>query len=225
LVTVKRREREKEKRKRTILRAAKQLFFKKGFKSVTVESIARQAKLSKGAVYLYFKSKEEIYTQILLTDVEKFNENVIDVFKMGGTATNMLFNFSDIYINFFLNERELFRIFMTFMLHTTDLNFSDEMNREMIRATNKTIEVVDRILMHGLDTGEYSSKNDIIQLRNVVWGLLNGIISLHLFAGKESTREERIRSHVTEGLKVFNEGLKNPIAIRVIPEDNERRLL
>jgi hypothetical protein len=84
------------------------------------------------------------------------------------------------------------------------------MNREMIRETNKTIEVVDRILKHGLDTGEYSSKNDIVKVRNVVWGLLNGIISLHLFAGKESTREKRIRSHVTGGLKVFIEGLKVP---------------
>jgi AcrR family transcriptional regulator len=208
LVTVKRREKEKEQRKRTILKAAQKLFFKKGFKAVTVENIAKQAKLSKGAVYLYFKSKEEIYAQILLNDIEKFNEKVFDVVETGGTATIMMFNFSDIYIDFFLNERELFRILMTFMIHTDDLNFSAEMNRQMIRATNKTIEVLDRILKHGLDAGEYSQKNDIIKVRNVVWGLLNGIISLHLFTGKEATREMRIRSHVSEGLKVFIEGLK-----------------
>jgi AcrR family transcriptional regulator len=210
LVTVRRREKEKVQRKRAILRAAQQLFFKKGFKSVTVASIAKQAKLSKGAVYLYFKSKEEIYAQILLSDIEKFNEKVFDVVETDGTATSMMFNFSDIYIDFFLNQRELFRILMTYMLHTDDLNFSADMNRQMIQETNKTIEVVDRILKHGSDTGEYSSKNDIIKIRNVVWGLLNGIISLHLFAGKESTREERIRSHVSEGLKVFIEGLKVP---------------
>jgi AcrR family transcriptional regulator len=208
LITTKRREKEKEQRKRTILRAAQQLFFKKGFKSVTVESIAKQAKLSKGAVYLYFKSKEEIYARILLNDIEKFNKQVFNVVETNGTATSMIFNFSDIYIGFFLNERELFRILMTFMLHTDDLNFSAEMNRQMIRATNKTIEVVDKILKHGFDTGEFSRKNDITKVRNVVWGLLNGIISLHLFAGKEATREMRIRSHVSEGLKVFIEGLK-----------------
>jgi hypothetical protein len=47
--------------------------------------------------------------------------------------------------------------------------------------------------------------------RNVVWGLLNGIISLHLFVGKESTREKRIRSNVREGLDVFINGLKAPV--------------
>lgn len=210
MITVRRREKEKEQRKRTILKAAQKLFFKKGFKSVTIESIAKQAKLSKGAVYLYFKSKEEIYAQILLNDIEKFNKKVFDVVETDGTATNMMFKFSDIYIDFFLNERELFRILMTFMLHTDDLNFSPEMNKQMIRATNNTIEVVDRILKHGLDTSEYSRKNDIVKVRNVIWGLLNGIISLHLFAGKESTREERIRSHINEGLVVFIEGLKQP---------------
>ncbi|MBN2515327.1 MAG: TetR/AcrR family transcriptional regulator [Deltaproteobacteria bacterium] len=208
MITVKRREKEKEKRKKTILRAAQLLLFKKGFKSVTVESIAKQAKLSKGAVYLYFKSKEEIYAQILLNDIEKFNKKVFDVVEIDGTATNMMFNFSDIYIDFFLNERELFRILMTFMLHTDDLNFSAEMNSQMIQETNRTIEVVDRILKQGFDTGEFSCKNDIIKVRNVVWGLLNGIISLHLFTGKEITREVRIRSHISEGLKVFIEGLK-----------------
>jgi AcrR family transcriptional regulator len=37
----KRRSREKENRKSAILKAARKLFFEKGFKSVTVESIAR----------------------------------------------------------------------------------------------------------------------------------------------------------------------------------------
>ena len=73
-----RRIREKENRKSAILKAARKLFFEKGFKSVTVESIARKAELSKGAVYLYFKSKDEIYSQILLDDIDKFHKKVAD---------------------------------------------------------------------------------------------------------------------------------------------------
>ncbi|MFH2076862.1 MAG: helix-turn-helix domain-containing protein, partial [Pseudomonadota bacterium] len=63
-----RRKRERESRKNAILKAARKLFFEKGFRSVTVESIARKADLSKGSIYLYYSSKEEIYSQILLKD-------------------------------------------------------------------------------------------------------------------------------------------------------------
>jgi len=219
MAPVKRRQKEKEQRKSAILRSAQQLFFKRGFKAVTVESIAKQARLSKGTVYLYFNSKEEIYTHILLNDIENFNRKVVDIVDKGGSASEMLSAFADIYVNFFLNDRELFRILMTFMLHTENLRFSPEMNRHMILATNRTIEIVNRILKHGLMAGEFSRKKDILKGQDIIWGLLNGIISLHLFTGKESTREARIRANVHEGLRIFIEGLKGPV---FVPDESGR---
>ena len=219
MAPVKRRQKEKEQRKSAILRSAQQLFFKRGFKAVTVESIAKQAKLSKGTVYLYFSSKEEIYAHILLNDIENFNRKVVDIVDKGGNASEMLSIFADIYVDFFLNDRELFRILMTFMLHTENLKFSPEMNRHMILATNRTIEIVNRILRHGLMAGEFSRKKDILKGQDIIWGLLNGIISLHLFTGKESTREARIRANVHEGLKIFIEGLKGPV---FVPDESGR---
>jgi len=211
LVTVSRRKKEKEQRKMAILKAAQQLFFKKGYQSVSVESIARKAQISKGTVYLYFNSKEEIYAQILLYDIEKFNKEVSDIIDKGESAADVLRKFSDVYVNFFLNDRELFRILMTFMLQADHLNFSEEMNNHMIRTTNKSVEVVNMILKRGFETGEFCNRKYFIKGRNVVWGLLNGVISLHLFTGKESTRKDRIRYDVKEALGVIIEGLKSPV--------------
>jgi len=64
----KKKEREKENRRNTILKAARRLFFDRGFKAVTVDSIAAKSEISKGSIYLCFESKEEIYTQILIAD-------------------------------------------------------------------------------------------------------------------------------------------------------------
>ncbi|HYA13816.1 MAG TPA: TetR/AcrR family transcriptional regulator, partial [Syntrophales bacterium] len=113
----KRRGREKENRKNTILKAARKLFFERGFKSVTVDSIAKKAELSKGAVYLYFKSKDEIYSQILLSDIDKFHTRISGLLNGGGKASEMLVQLSSIYVDFFLKDRELFRILITFILH------------------------------------------------------------------------------------------------------------
>ena len=203
----KRRRREKENRKSSILKAARQLFFEKGFKSVTVESIARRAELSKGAVYLYFKSKDEIYSQILLDDVDKFHRKIADLFEEGGQASDMLFRLSCTYVDFFLRDRELFRILMTFMLHANHSNLPEDLQRHIIKSTNKAI-IMEKIFQYGIDRGEFSPFINARECRNALWGLLNGIISLYIFVGSESKRDDLIRATVNAGLNTFIKGLK-----------------
>jgi AcrR family transcriptional regulator len=204
-----RREKEKEQRRKAILKAARKLFIKRGYNPVTVANIAKKADLSKGAIYLYFSSKEEICAQILLEEIEKFHQKISNLFKNGKSATAILFDFSNFYINFFLNDRELFRILMNFMLHNNNLNFTDETNSRVIQETNRAISITERIFLYGIDRDEFSlKKEEVRQMRNALWGLLNGVLSLHLFIGRESMREERIRNNIMEGLQVFVEGLK-----------------
>lgn len=203
-----RRRREKEQRRNAILNAARKLFFEKGFKEVTVENIAKRSELSKGSIYLYFKSKEDIYTHILFADIEKFNKKFAHLFQENKTADDLILDFAFIYIDFFLSDRELFRILMTFMLHTQDMHLAESVNEHIIKVTNDTIKVIERILHCGIEQGDFPHDIDVRQSRNAIWGFLNGIISLHLFTGKESTREERIRSTIKESLSIFIKGLK-----------------
>jgi AcrR family transcriptional regulator len=205
----KRRRREKENRKGAILKAARKLFFEKGFKSVTVDSIAKKAELSKGAVYLYFKSKDEIYSQILLNDIDKFHEMVSGLLEGDGKASDMLIQLSSIYVDFFLKDRELFRILITFMLHANHSNLPDDLRYHIIKSTNKTIDVIEQIFRHGIDNGEFSPSINVRQIRNALWGLLNGIVSLYIFIGSESRREELIRSTINASLDIFIKGLKS----------------
>ena len=65
-----RRAREKAHRKKAILLAAKNAFFENGFQATTMEQIAHAAELSKGTVYLYFQSKEELYVSLLKEGLE-----------------------------------------------------------------------------------------------------------------------------------------------------------
>lgn len=203
-----RRKRERENRKNAILKAARKLFFEKGFKPVTVESIARKAELSKGSIYLYFKSKEEIYTQILLNDIDKFHEHFNDLLLNPISASEALLRFSGIYVDLFLNDRELFRILMTFMLHTINMNLPDELNLHIIRTTNRNISILEEIFKYGVERGEFSAMLNLRQNRNAVWGMLNGIISLHLFTGIEDKRAEVIRGTIKAGLEIFIRGLE-----------------
>lgn len=56
-----------EQRRRQLLKAARQLFMKKGYRASTTEAIARKAGLTKGALYFHFKSKEEVLFDLVRT--------------------------------------------------------------------------------------------------------------------------------------------------------------
>jgi TetR/AcrR family transcriptional regulator len=55
-----RREDEKERRRAEILDAAEVLYLKKGWAALTVEQVARSARLSRALVYVYFRDKEDL---------------------------------------------------------------------------------------------------------------------------------------------------------------------
>jgi len=61
-----RKERERERRRQQIMVAAKRVFTNKGFAKATMEDIAKEAELSPGTLYLYFKNKDELYASLSL---------------------------------------------------------------------------------------------------------------------------------------------------------------
>src|SRR5512137_2373811 len=78
-----RREREKRERRDSIIDAAEKIFFAKGFAATTMDEIAEAVELSKGTLYLYFKTKEDIYVDI----VERCLHVLIEEFREAARAS------------------------------------------------------------------------------------------------------------------------------------------
>ena len=203
-----RRGKEKDSRKKLILKSARTLFFKKGFNNVTVDEIAKSSELGKGSIYLYFNSKEEIYAQILLNDIEDFNQQVSVLLNKKKIATDLLVEFSNIYVDFFFNDGELFRILMTYMLQPAKMNLTEKLNSQILTANARSIDVIGKILKLGVSSKEFSANINLKQNQNAIWGLLNGIISLYIFSGSPIKRRERINSTIKLALEVFIKGFK-----------------
>lgn len=202
------RKKSKENRKNTILTAARKLFFDQGFKAVTIDNIAANAEVSKGSIYLCFESKEEIYAQILISDNIALYERIKNFSAKEATASQLLLEFARIYVDYFLNDNELFRILMTFMMQTSQMNLVEKQKDELIRSTNQNIIIISKIIQKGIDSGEFSPISNVRQMQNALWGMLNGIISLYLFTGNPTKRTERIHSTVRNSLNIFIAGLK-----------------
>jgi AcrR family transcriptional regulator len=61
-----RREREKTQTRINIIKAAEKLFLSQGFENTTMEQIANKAQYSKGTIYNYYNSKDELYVAMLI---------------------------------------------------------------------------------------------------------------------------------------------------------------
>ena len=76
-----RKKRERERRRQQIIVAAKRVFSERGFSRATMADIAREAELSPGTLYLYFKNKDELYASLSLRILQYMNIRLEDVKK------------------------------------------------------------------------------------------------------------------------------------------------
>lgn len=79
---------ENDERQNRILDAASQLMIRYGYDKTTVEDVAREAGVSKGAIYLHFRSKEALFEALILREGYRVLEDVLarmDADPEGGT--------------------------------------------------------------------------------------------------------------------------------------------
>jgi len=85
-----RRERERLAHRRLILDAALELFSEKGYQDVSMQEIARRAEFSVGALYSFFRSKEQLYESLVLEMAREHHARLGAVLRRQGEAATVL---------------------------------------------------------------------------------------------------------------------------------------
>ena len=148
-----RRERRKEARPGELLDAALDLFVEKGFAATRVEQVAARAGVSKGTLFLYFPSKDELFKAVVRKNISgHFNEWNNEFEAFGGDTLAML--------TFCMNSW-WDRVGATKASGLTKLMMSEAGNfpdiaafyqHEVIRPGQSLIR---RVLQRGMDRGEF----------------------------------------------------------------------
>ena len=85
------RERRKEARPGELLDAALDLFVEKGFAATRAEEVAARAGVSKGTLFLYFQSKEELFKAVISENIAgRFTEWNAEFDAVDGSSADML---------------------------------------------------------------------------------------------------------------------------------------
>jgi TetR/AcrR family transcriptional regulator len=194
-----RKEREKEQRREMILDAAEKVFFGKGFPASTVDDIAAQAEVSKGTIYLYFKSKEDLLLGIHLRGQERMFGIFREAISGPEPVLVLVTKLGAAYYEFFKTHRNYFRIFQFF----NNPQFHKEASQEMLDLCHeqgqKIWGLVTGLIGRAVKEGAFDPGLDPLQAAIILWSTGTHLMQL-MDAGPEYW-DKRMRIDLEETLR------------------------
>jgi AcrR family transcriptional regulator len=171
-----RKERERERRRQQIIVAAKKVFSEKGFNKATMDDIAREAELSPGTLYLYFKNKEELYASLSLRILQYLRIRVEHVLNSQDLNPEqkldaMIDAMYDVY------EFDPLVIINMFHLQSSETlkNLSDQLIEEIKELSRQSLGGLARIFEEGIRQGVFIDRHPVA-LSDIFWSMFSGVV-------------------------------------------------
>lgn len=206
------RTKEKEIRIQEIERAAKKVFFKKGYQKSSIDEIAKKADISKGTIYLYFKNKEDLYMSLMLPMFREVTrlliefEKTLDANKFKN-AFEFFMEFSNILLKAYEYDPDGFMVFRAFQLGDFSSKVSKETFERLNDVARKNNVIARRCLTKAMDSG-LLPQVDIIKIADVSWGLFLGIMHVELDKLRW-TKKDHIEDTIEYGFTLISKGIQN----------------
>lgn len=117
-------------RRTAIVNAARSVFARKGFDRGIMDAIAKEAGIAKGTVYLYFRSKEEIYRAVLNEDMEFLKKSTLERIEAAKNLEGKIRAFIQARLENAEAMKEIFRIMD---IESAGLSFTRSQYRQWLR--------------------------------------------------------------------------------------------
>jgi TetR/AcrR family transcriptional regulator len=173
--TVVRRQKEQAERRKAILTAAREAFFDKGFMAATMDGIADRCDLAKGTIYLYFKSKEELYVSIMAEGMGLLKKDFHTIRDLPLPGDRLLGEVLRAYYAFYEKNRKYFRIMFLSSHPDVRERVPDELLRECMDSARECMQVLSDVIDKGMESGLFRKVNPWA-FANILWSTVNGII-------------------------------------------------
>ena len=184
-----RKEREKLHRKEEILNAAETVFFEKGLAASTMDEIADRAELSKGTLYLYYKSKEDLYMAIICRGHQILFKMFQEAAATGESSIKLLENLGQAYFTFYKRYHDYFRMFSFSENTQLHSQVSEEMKNTCAESGQCLGGVVQEVIRKGIEDGSFRRETNPVEMSIILWAHCRGVMEIidHLSSREVST--------------------------------------
>jgi AcrR family transcriptional regulator len=172
-----RKAREKLFRHQQILDAAYEVFNEVGFLAATMDQIAERAELAKGTIYIYFKSKEEVYFSLLANGLDILIRMLEEMEKREPPASRLLEETAKTLFRFYKEHTSYFRIFTVMQHEDMQAKLSPQLSEQINQQATAILRLLNNQVQKVLDTEPHAPVNPW-HVANILWGAFTGIAQL-----------------------------------------------
>ncbi len=184
-------------KRKYILKKAREVFADKGFKSVTMKDIVDACEISRGGLYLYFSSTEELFLEVLKEEVEEDDEEAVVAALSGdASAGDMLALFLKEQKKEILRKKNNLTVatYEYFSLHKTVAKDNPLKNQ-----FDTAVRIVEKLIENGVENDEFYCENPVGCARNLMY-VVEGLKITSKTIGVSEEAIDRELMYVLEGL-------------------------
>ncbi len=177
-----RKEREKQQRRNDIIYAAEKVFFANGIDNATMDQVAEEAELSKGTLYLYFKSKEQLHFAINMRAADILFNSFNKAVDEGKTGLEKTAKIGQAYIEFVKKYPNYFEAIMYFQLKDID-DFGENNHETDLHKERNPLLLLVQVVEEGISDGSIRPDLNPELVSHALWAMSTGVLQ-HLSSKK-----------------------------------------
>lgn len=180
--TLERKERERKEMQERILKAALELFVQEGIEATTIRKIAEAIEYTPGAIYAYFKDKDEIFYELHNMAFVHLLEHMQAAAKEN-TPLRRFERLGELYIDFALSHPHLYRLI--FMTGNTSKLLHAKYEAECMQGTQDSLPGENafnqlRFMVADCMQAGVLPLADIDAAAIAIWSTVHGMVTLYL---------------------------------------------
>ena len=180
----------KNERKEQIMDAALKVIISKGYDNSRMDDIVDLSSMSKGAIYWYYKSKKEVYLNLVNYWVIKYSTVINHIIEEDDSAADQLKDVFDYFILQYEQDPSAFKALVEFWsLAGRDEDF----HKKVDRVYTKFLEFLERIINKGVKSGEFKNLDVRVTALSIMVNI-EGIIWFTLFDAHGLSAREYINT-------------------------------
>ncbi len=155
-----------------IIDAAVIVIAENGYHQAQVSKIAKQAGVADGTIYLYFKNKEDILISVFQEKMGVFVSELEKIIAKDASAADQLGMMINSHFSMLANDQHL-AIVTQLELRQSNHDIRMKINNVL----RGYLKLMDRILINGIESGEFDQNMDIRLARQMVFGTMDETIT------------------------------------------------
>jgi AcrR family transcriptional regulator len=183
-----RRVEEKERRRAEIVDAAEQLYADKGWDSVTMEQVAKRARLSRALLYVYFRDRDELQFAIGERALSVLTARFQEAASRHARGLDQVEAIGRAYMAYAHEFPHYFDVCARFQAHSVDPNAGSNEGACAL-AGDQAIGVVVAAIRTGIGDGSIRADiGDPVMYAVTLWAFTHGVIQLAMAKGSDLAR-------------------------------------